>query len=64
MGGKYRNVRNRTTKNKSYGKVVRTRCRPRDLDQVQDDLKKQALIAVKFGGLENIPKELNEDLPG
>lgn len=62
--GRYRNHKNRTTKNKSYGKAVRTRCRPRDMDQIQDDVKNKEILALKVGGVENIQIEVDEDLPG
>lgn len=63
--GRYRNHRSRSTKIKKYSKAVRTRCRPMDMDQVQDNLAKRAEVAEAVGGEENIPKpELDEDLPG
>ena len=63
--GRYRNHRSRTTKIKKYSKAVRTRCRPMDMDQVQDNLQKHAELAEAVGGEENIPKaDLDEDLPG
>ena len=52
--GRYRNHQNRTTKNKSYKKSHDTKRRPRDVDQIQDDLKKAP--ALEF--------EYDEDLPG
>jgi hypothetical protein len=63
--GRYRNHRSRSTKIKKYSKAVRTRCRPMDMDQVQDNLLKKAELAAAAGGEENLPKpELDEDLPG
>ena len=59
-----RNKRARATKNKQYGKAIRTRCRPRDMDQIQDDIKKKQADTIKYDGEENIPVEIDEDLPG
>ena len=53
-----RNHRKRATKNKQYKKGNDTKRRKRDIDQVQDDLKKQAEIGRK------LEFEADEDLPG
>lgn len=59
--GRYRNARKRTTKNKSYSKLTRTRCRPTDLDQIQDNLQiEEEKEKNGVGG----QYEVNEDLPG
>ena len=59
--GRYRNVRKRSTKNKSYSKIYRTRCRPTDLDQIQDNLKTEE---EKDSNGEGGQYEIDEDLPG
>ena len=51
--GRVRNKRARTTKNKVYKKTHDTKRRPRDVDQIQDDMQK-----------ENMTIEFDEDLPG
>jgi Zinc-finger double-stranded RNA-binding len=56
--GRVRNSRRRTKKNKTYKKAHKTHCRPRDIDQVQDDLIKEKEAGKKMGF------ELDEDLPG
>lgn len=56
--GRTRNARTRTTKNKSYKKGHRTRCRGRDIDQIQDDLKKEETVGSKMAF------EADDDLPG
>jgi bud site selection protein 20 len=56
--GRIANSRRRTSKNKQYKKSVDTKRRPRDVDQIQDDLKKAAETN------ENISFEIDEDLPG
>lgn len=52
--GRVRNKRTRTTKNKVYKKTHDTKRRPRDVDQIQDDIR-------DLGELEF---EVDEDLPG
>ena len=52
--GRVRNSRRRTTKNKSYKKSHCTARRARDVDQIQDDLKKPAGLTF----------ENSDDLPG
>ena len=56
--GRYRNHRNRSTKNKQYKKSCDTKRRKRDVDQIQDDLTKEVEIGhpLQF--------EADEDLPG
>lgn len=56
--GRTRNCRKRMTKNKQYRKSHDTKRRARDIDQVQDDIKK-----VEDTG-KNMTFELDEDLPG
>ena len=56
--GRTRNARKRMTKNKQYRKKHDTKRRERDIDQVQDDIKK-----VETTG-QNMAFELDEDLPG
>jgi hypothetical protein len=51
--GRVRNSRTRTTKNKQYKKAHDTKRRPRDIDQIQDDIKKASLSF-----------EISDDLPG
>lgn len=52
--GRTRNHKTRATKNKQYNKSHKTDNRARDVDQVQDDLKKE-------GGL---TFHVDDDLPG
>lgn len=57
--GRVRNKRTRATKNKAYKKSHDTKRRPRDVDQVQDDLlklEKEQKSKLEF--------ELDDDLPG
>lgn len=56
--GRTRNHRARATKNKQYKKHHDTKRRRRDIDQVQDDLAKEADTNKKM------EFELDEDLPG
>jgi bud site selection protein 20 len=56
--GRVRNKRARTTKNKEYKKRHDTKRRKRDIDQIQDDLKKEENTGEK------VVFELDEDLPG
>lgn len=56
--GRVRNHRARTTKNKQYRKQHSTKRRRRDIDQVQDDLRKEEEKGKK------IEFEHDEDLPG
>jgi bud site selection protein 20 len=53
-----RNHRKRATKNKQYRKSHATKSRKRDIDQIQDDLKKETAVGVK------LEFEYDEDLPG
>jgi hypothetical protein len=56
--GRVKNSRRRTSKNKQFKKSVDTKRRPRDVDQIQDDIKKaeEAEKKMEF--------EFDEDLPG
>jgi bud site selection protein 20 len=56
--GRVRNSRRRTSKNKQFKKGVDTKRRPRDVDQIQDDIKKEHELQQKMGF------EIDEDLPG
>lgn len=56
--GRTRNHRNRATKNKQYKKSSDTKRRRRDLDQIQDDLKKEDTDGKKMAF------EIDEDTPG
>ena len=56
--GRVRNSRRRTRKNKEYKKAIDTKRRPRDVDQIQDDLKKVAELQKEM------EFEIDEDLPG
>jgi len=56
--GRYRNHKNRTTKNKQYKKQHDVKRRRKDIDQIQDEIKK-----VETTG-EPIAFELDDDLPG
>jgi bud site selection protein 20 len=56
--GRTRNARTRTTKNKSYKKQHATKSRKRDIDQIQDDLKKEVDDGKKTDF------EIDDDLPG
>lgn len=56
--GRVRNSRKRMTKNKTYRKAHSTKRRRRDVDQIQDDLKKEEETGEK------LPFEYDEDLPG
>lgn len=56
--GRYRNARTRTRKNKSYKRSIDTKRRPRDIDQIQDDIKKE----IETG--KPMTFEYDEDLPG
>ena len=52
--GRQRSKIARTTKNKAYKKTHDTKRRPRDVDQIQDDLKKADKLEIEY----------DEDLPG
>jgi len=56
--GRVRNSRRKTSKTKSYKKLAKTANRRKDIDQIQDELEKQAETgkAMAF--------EVDEDLPG
>ncbi len=56
--GRCRVSRRKTSKTKSYKRALDTKRRPRDIDQIQDDIKK--------GTEEGKPKsfEIDDDLPG
>jgi hypothetical protein len=56
--GRTRNHKTRATKNKSYKKTHDTKRRRRDIDQIQDDLKKEEVVGKKM------EFEIDEDLPG
>mmetsp|Transcript_5066 Transcript_5066/g.7741 ORF Transcript_5066/g.7741 Transcript_5066/m.7741 type:complete len:120 (+) Transcript_5066:85-444(+) len=56
--GRQRVSRRRTSKNKEYKKQLRTKNRPRDIDQIQDDLK----IEQETG--EKKTFEIDDDLAG
>lgn len=56
--GRVRNSRRRTRKNKEYKKGVDTKNRPRDVDQIQDDIRKEQETEKKMEW------EIDEDLPG
>mmetsp|Transcript_56289 Transcript_56289/g.98803 ORF Transcript_56289/g.98803 Transcript_56289/m.98803 type:complete len:129 (-) Transcript_56289:117-503(-) len=56
--GRVRNSRRRTRKNKEYKKGIDTKRRPRDVDQIQDDIAKEAELGKKM------EFEYDEDLPG
>lgn len=56
--GRVRNSRRRTRKNKQYKKGVDTKRRPRDVDQIQDDIAKEIALDKKM------EFEIDEDLPG
>lgn len=56
--GRVRTSRRRTSKNKQYKKQHDTKRRRRDVDQIQDDLKKE----VDTG--KTVEFEYDEDLPG
>jgi bud site selection protein 20 len=56
--GRTRNHRARATKNKQYKKGHATKSRKRDIDQIQDDLKKEDTAG------QNLQFEYDEDLPG
>lgn len=56
--GRVRTSRRRGEKNKSYKKALRTRCRPMDIDQVQDMLKKEQEEGKPTSF------EVDDDLPG
>mmetsp|Transcript_24238 Transcript_24238/g.34749 ORF Transcript_24238/g.34749 Transcript_24238/m.34749 type:complete len:137 (-) Transcript_24238:1229-1639(-) len=56
--GRVRTSRRRTSKNKEYKKHHDTKRRSRDIDQIQDDLKKEAETN------KSIDFEPDEDLPG
>jgi hypothetical protein len=56
--GRTRNKRARCTKNKEYKKIHATKSRRRDIDQIQDDLKKEEVVGDKMAF------EADEDLPG
>ncbi len=56
--GRVRNKRNRCTKNKQYKKRHDTKRRRRDIDQIQDDLKKEQESG------QPLEFEHDEDLPG
>jgi hypothetical protein len=54
-----RNHRARSTKNKQYKKKHDVKNRPRDIDQIQDDIMK-----IKQVGKDNLDFEHDDDLPG
>jgi hypothetical protein len=56
--GRVPGSKNNAKKKKVYKKAVKTWCRPRDLDQVQDDLAKEERDGKKLAF------ELDDDLPG
>jgi len=56
--GRTRNKISRATKNKQYKKSHGTKRRRKDVDQIQDDLKKEKTTGEKM------QFELDEDLPG
>lgn len=55
--GRQRTSRRRTSKNKQYKKAADTKNRSRDIDQIQDDLKVEAVLGKTL-------LEIDEDLPG
>ena len=56
--GRVSHSRRRTSKNKEYKKAVDTKRRPRDVDQIQDDMAKEKELGAKK------TFEIDEDLPG
>ena len=56
--GRVSHSRRRTSKNKEYKKAVDTKRRPRDVDQIQDDMVKEQEKGAK------LEFEIDEDLPG
>jgi hypothetical protein len=56
--GRVRNNRQRTSKNKQFKKGHDTKRRPKDVDQIQDELKKEEELEQKITFLPD------EDLPG
>lgn len=56
--GRVRTSSRKTSKNKQYKKALCTARRPRDIDQIQDDLKKEEQMGEK------LQFEVDDDLPG
>ena len=56
--GRVRTSSRKTSKSKSYKRNLDTKRRPRDIDQIQDDLKKE----VETG--EKMKFDIDDDLPG
>ena len=56
--GRIPGSKNNAKKKKVYKKAHATWCRPRDIDQIQDDIKKESSIGQKM------EFELDDDLPG
>ena len=56
--GRIPGSKNNAKKKKVYKKAVKTWCRPRDLDQVQDDMEKEVRNGKK------LEFEVDDDLPG
>ena len=56
--GRVRTSSRKTSKNKQYKKNLCTARRPRDIDQIQDDLKQEQEIGEK------LQFKIDDDLPG
>ena len=56
--GRQRTSRRKTSATKKYKKSIRTKRRPRDIDQVQDDLRKEEEDGQKTSF------DIDDDLPG
>jgi bud site selection protein 20 len=56
--GRVPGSKNKANKNKQYKKASRTRCRNRDIDQIQDDLEKEKMHDAKMSF------EVDDDLTG